>query len=85
MKGFVYLLKSDDGNKYVGSTNDINRRIKEHLRKHKNSQYTRTKQKLKLIYFEEYETFDLARRIEKSIKQSRTKRDRFYERAGLEL
>ncbi len=77
----IYLIKSEKGNIYIGSTNDLTRRLKEHNRK--NSKYTKKDKKWKLIYFEEYKNIKEARLIERKIKKSRYERDRFYKKAGI--
>ena len=56
---YVYVLISKkDGSTYVGYTNDINRRIKEH--NNGNVESTRNKKPFELIYFEGYKNNKLA-------------------------
>ena len=51
---------------YVGLTNDIERRIKEHKRGQ--TQYTRKFKNIKLFYKEEFEDYKTARKREKYFK-----------------
>jgi putative endonuclease len=63
----VYILFSEkDKRTYVGSTNDIDRRITEHL----NGLVLSTKHRLpvRLIYFEEFSDLSTARKKEKYYK-----------------
>ncbi len=64
---FMYILKSlKDGKLYIGSTNDIRRRFKEH-----NSgivQSTKSRMPLKLVYFEGYTVEEEARHRESNLK-----------------
>ena len=48
----IYLIKSIKGNIYIGSTYDINRRLKEH--NWGKCKYTKSDKEWKLIYFDEY-------------------------------
>jgi putative endonuclease len=67
MKYFTYILQSKKDNRYyIGSTSDIDRRLKEHNSgKTKSLRYRRP---LILVYFEEYESRGLAENREKQIK-----------------
>lgn len=48
---FVYILLCKDGNFYIGSSNDVNKRVKEHLAG-KGGRYTRSHKPIKLVYQE---------------------------------
>ncbi len=65
---YVYVLKNKkDGRYYIGSTNNLQRRLKEHANgKTKSLLYRRP---LELVYYEECKTLTEARRREKIIKQ----------------
>ena len=64
---FVYILQSDTTKRfYVGSTDDLARRISEHLRGHAPS--TRGRGPWRLVYQEGFETLLDARRREFEIK-----------------
>jgi len=64
---YVYLLKDDNNKLYVGYSEDLKRRIKEHL----NSKvYTTKKMKnQKLFYYEAYLNEELAKERERKLKQ----------------
>ena len=56
---YVYIIKFKiNGNLYIGSTNDLRRRIEEHKKKGD----------LELIYYEAYKSEDDARRREHNLK-----------------
>ncbi len=64
--GFVYILKFESGKYYVGSTNDLERRLKQHSNKH-----TPTTTRLgseALVLSQEYPTLQAARAVEYKIK-----------------
>ncbi|KKU57547.1 MAG: hypothetical protein UX81_C0033G0003 [Parcubacteria group bacterium GW2011_GWA2_47_12] len=71
MKSYVYILRDQRGKFYVGSTSDIERRIKQHFSGH--TQTTRNMKELKLIFSQEYESLEIARRIERKIKKLKRK------------
>ena len=71
MKYFVYILKNKKGNYYIGSTNNIKRRLEEHKRGL--STYTRDRGPWELIYTEEYNDSVNAKRREYKIKQKKRK------------
>jgi len=65
---FVYILKSKvDGNLYVGSTNNLKKRLSEH--NHGINKSTRYRIPLVLVYYEAYITEADARMREKKLKQ----------------
>jgi putative endonuclease len=64
----AYILQSETtGRYYVGSTNDLERRVSEHLRSH--SLATRRRGPWKLVHAEEFPTLIDARRRELEIKR----------------
>ncbi|HEY4509175.1 MAG TPA: GIY-YIG nuclease family protein [Candidatus Paceibacterota bacterium] len=64
---YVYVLNSNKYNEmYIGSTNDLKRRIIEHNRGKVES--TRNKKPYKLVYYEAYVEESDARRREKMLK-----------------
>lgn len=67
MKGVVYILQfKNSGNYYIGSTNNLKRRIEQHLIGH-----TSTTSKLgefELVFYQEFDSLIDARRVEKKIK-----------------
>ena len=69
---YVYILKSKKDNQlYIGYTNDLRRRIKEH--EVGENQSTKSRRPLKLVYYEAYRSKDDAMKREKMLKlQGRT-------------
>ena len=69
----VYILQSDStGHFDVGSTDDLERRVSEHLRGH--SPATRNRGPWKLVYKEKFTTLLEARRRELEIKKWKSSR-----------
>lgn len=65
---YVYILKSDkDGKLYVGLTNDLRRRFKEHNTGQNKS--TKSRRPFKLAYYEAYLDFKDAEIRETKLKQ----------------
>lgn len=65
---YVYILKSlKDGKMYIGKTNDVNRRLKEHNYGHTLS--TKSRAPFKLLKSIQCETEEQARVIEKEYKK----------------
>ncbi|KKU88265.1 MAG: Excinuclease ABC C subunit domain protein [Candidatus Gottesmanbacteria bacterium GW2011_GWA2_47_9] len=73
MKNCLYVLSNETtGRYYIGSTNNLERRLKEHQ-----SGKTRTTKVLmtyKLVYKEEFDTIQAARLREKKIKSYKSKK-----------
>ena len=71
MKGFVYILKDDNNKFYIGSTPDLERRMRQHKSKH-----TQTTNRMKnpvLVLVQEYSSLKEAREIEMRIKRLKRK------------
>jgi len=64
---YVYILKNEKGNYYIGSTSDIKRRIKQHQIGYTYS--TKRMQNLKLVFSEKFDTLKEARHIEYRLKK----------------
>jgi len=68
---YMYILKSaKNGRRYVGSTDDLQRRLKEH-NNGIGGTYTKNNRPYALIYYEAYISYDLARRAERFYKSGK--------------
>jgi putative endonuclease len=57
MSFFIYILRTSSNTLYIGQTNNLRKRLREHKSKSaKSAKYTRYFDSLKLEYFEKYET-----------------------------
>ena len=70
-KGFLYILKNTKGKFYVGSTDNLERRIYQHQVGH--TQTTRNMKDSVLVLTQEYESLETARKIERKIKKLKRK------------
>ena len=66
-KFYVYIVECIDGSLYTGWTLNIQSRINKH-NSGKGAKYTKTRRPVKLIYFEEFSTKNLAMKREIQIK-----------------
>lgn len=64
----VYVLKDSTGKLYKGLTNNLKRRLCEHKSGHTKS--TKFLKNLDVVYTEEYDTFELARKREIYLKSA---------------
>jgi putative endonuclease len=64
---FMYLLACHDGSLYCGSTKNVPQRFKQH-RAGEAAQWTKKRLPAKLVYYETYQTLQLARQRERQIK-----------------
>lgn len=71
MKYFVYILKDERNRFYIGSTNDLERRLYQHSKKHTHT--TIRMKKPLLVLKQEYPTLSEARAIERKIKKLKRK------------
>lgn len=67
----TYILECDDKTYYVGSTNDLDRRISEH--EGGKSRYTKKKLPVRLVFKKEFEDIKKARKFENFIKRQRNR------------
>ncbi len=71
-KGFIYILRSLKNNRlYIGSTNDMDRRIHQH--EIGNVKTTRNLMPLKLQLFQECDNIRVARKFEQRLKKLKRK------------
>ena len=68
MSYVVYILKCADQTLYVGCTNNLEKRIKQHNESKKGAHYTKIRRPVTLVYFESFQTLASARRREGEIK-----------------
>lgn len=66
---FVYILECADNTLYIGSTNNLEKRLREHNHAKNGAHYTKIRRPVFLKYFEEVETFALARAREGELKR----------------
>ncbi len=72
---FVYMLLCQDGSYYIGASNNVDKRLKDHLNG-KGGKYTKSHKPLKLVYQQKFATKSEALKREFQLKQwSRSKKD----------
>lgn len=72
---YIYILRCENDDLYVGSTNDINDRVVRH-KSGRGAVYTKHHKPEELIYIEEYDTYQEAFKRERQIKGwSRAKKE----------
>ena len=71
MKAYVYILKNKGGNFYVGSTDNLQRRLKQHSAGH--TQTTHNRKMAEAVLVQEYDSLVIARTIERKIKNMKRK------------
>jgi len=70
MSYFVYILRTSSNTLYIGQTNNLEKRIKEHKDKSsKSAKYIRYFPSFKLVYHEKYSTRSEAMRREIQLKK----------------
>ena len=75
----VYILECSDKSYYIGCTNDLNRRLKQHNESKWGAHYTKIRRPVILKYSEQFETLPEARRREAEIKGwRREKKERLW-------
>jgi len=65
---YVYILQCADKSLYVGCTNNLEKRIKQHNNSQWGAHYTKIRRPVKLIYLESFLTLREARQRESEIK-----------------
>jgi len=70
MSFIVYILRTSANTLYIGQTNNLEKRLKEHeLKKSKSAKYIKYFNSFELVYQEEYSTLIEAMRREKQLKR----------------
>lgn len=71
MSHIVYILECSDGTYYVGCTNNLERRIKQHNESKWGAHYTKIRRPVALTYSEEFQSLREARKREAELKRWR--------------
>jgi len=69
MNYFVYILECADATLYVGSTNDLEKRVHQHNNSKNGAHYTKIRRPVKLVYSETLTTYGESRAREAEIKR----------------
>lgn len=69
MQHFVYILECNDKTLYVGSTNDVEKRLHQHNNLKGGAHYTKIRRPVKLVYIEQVENFKQMRTREAELKR----------------
>jgi putative endonuclease len=73
MKYFVYILECSDSTLYVGSTNNLEKRVHQHNNSKNGAHYTKIRRPVKLVHSETFETYGVSRAREAEIKRMERK------------
>ena len=65
---FIYILQCSDNSLYVGCTNNLKKRLREHNYSKKGAHYTKLRRPVVLTYSEKFTTLHKARKREAEIK-----------------
>ncbi|MDO8633509.1 MAG: GIY-YIG nuclease family protein [Candidatus Wildermuthbacteria bacterium] len=74
MKFYVYIVECADQSLYVGCTNDLGKRVKQHNESKWGAHYTKIRRPVKLKYSETFSSLKEARGREREIKTWRRKK-----------
>ncbi len=69
MPHFTYILECADKTLYVGATNDLEKRLRQHNESKSGAHYTKIRRPVKLVYSEKFSTLKRARHREAEIKR----------------
>jgi predicted GIY-YIG superfamily endonuclease len=70
MTHFFYIVRCADDSLYCGMTNNLEKRVKEHNSKGtRGARYTKTRQPVKLVHHEKFESIGDAMRREAAVKR----------------
>jgi putative endonuclease len=65
----VYILKCNDGSLYIGSTNNLQKRLHEHNHLKSGAHYTKIRRPVEIVYTEDVGDISSARKREASLKK----------------
>ncbi|MDP3901360.1 MAG: GIY-YIG nuclease family protein [bacterium] len=68
MSYFIYILQCADKTLYVGATNNLGERLKQHNELKSGAHYTKIRRPVMLLYSEKFKTLKQARHRESEIK-----------------
>ena len=68
MPYYTYILECADGSFYVGCTNDLDKRLKQHNDSKWGAHYTKIRRPVTMKYFETFDDLKIARRRETELK-----------------
>ena len=71
MNFYVYIVECADQSLYVGCTNDLSKRIKQHNESKRGAHYTKIRRPIILKYSKEFQTLKEARKREAELKKWR--------------
>lgn len=81
MAFFLYILRCADDTYYIGSTNDLQKRLREHNYQKKGARYTKMRRPVVLMYSEELKTLSAVRKRELEVKKwPRYKKEKLWEK-----
>ena len=66
---YVYILHCADGTYYVGSTNDIKKRLYSHNHLKSGAHYTKIRRPVELVYSRKCKTYSRVRELEGGLKR----------------
>ena len=66
---YTYILKCSDDTLYIGSTNDLEKRLHAHNYAKSGAHYTKIRRPVTLVYSEKHRTFAKARAREAALKR----------------
>lgn len=69
MSHYTYILKCADNTLYVGSTNDLGKRLHQHNNLKQGAHYTKIRRPVVMVYSEVCESFSVARKREAELKR----------------
>lgn len=72
MKGCVYILKMSNNRYYIGSTNNLDRRLQEH--RMGKTAYLKNLLPIKLVFCQEFNDIATARKIELKLKRGKNRK-----------